>query len=184
MSENNEDEFAVDIDEEELESLPATDIDVTYHINFGMAGSFPLYLADMFFCEDGLYITEYGNITPLFGLATQRHSREANVMQTIYDYHGIDEIILQSDFIVWINYENIDQIQIHDGGRLGRPKVTVLTDDGEQYGYRIHGETPAQEMYSSINEISNISEFTVDSISGYGLTLGKRLRALFRDGNE
>jgi hypothetical protein len=180
MTKTDRDEFAVDndINEEEFEDLPETDINVIYHINFGMAGSFPLRLADIFFCEEGLYITEYGNITPLFGLVTQRHRREAEVMQTIYEYHGIDEILLQADYVVWINYENVDQIHVHGGGRLGRAKFTASTNDGESYSYRIHGEVSRQELLANIKKIADQVGLTVDSDSGYGLVLGERLRDL------
>ena len=173
MGNSDEDDRPVDIniDGDEFEDLPTTGIDVTYHVNFSMAGSFPLRLADVFFCEEGLYITEYGNITPLFGLATQRHKREAKVMQTIYEYHGIDEILLQADLVIWINYANVDRIQMHEGGRLGRPKISMSTTDGESYAYRIHGEISLQELSTTVGEIADSAGFSVDSGSGLGVGL-------------
>ena len=183
MSDPDEDEHAIDVevDEAEFEDLPSTDIEVLYYLNFGMAGSFPLRLADIFFCKDGLYITEYGNITPLFGLATRRHKREANVMQTIYEYHGIDEVLLQSDLIMWINYENLERVSIHEGGRFGRPKIAVFTDDEASYAYRIHGEAALQELRANIKETADQNGFSIDSVSGYGLKLGDWLPKLGRD---
>jgi hypothetical protein len=174
MNDLDEDEraFDVEVDEAEFEDLPSTNIEVIHHLNFGMAGSFPLRLADIFLCKDGLYITEYGNITPLFGLVTRRHKREANVMQTIYEYHGIDEILLQSDLVMWINYANLEQVRIHDGGRFGRPKITVSTEDKASYAYRIHGEVSLRELQTSMKEITDQNEFDVNFVAGYGLRSG------------
>lgn len=172
--------FDADIEQGEFEDLPSTDITVTYHLNFGMAGSFPLRLADIFFCERGLYVTEYGNITPLFGLATQRHKREANVMQSIYEYHGIDEVILQADLVVWINYENVERIRIYSGGRFGRLKIRLDTVDDESYVYRIHDEVSLQEVQTTIEGVASRNGFAADSVSGYGLEFGDRIRKVMK----
>ncbi|MFC6988989.1 hypothetical protein ACFQJD_10165 [Haloplanus sp. GCM10025708] len=37
-----------DVDPAQFEDLPNTDIEVDLHVHFGMAGSFPLRLADLF----------------------------------------------------------------------------------------------------------------------------------------
>ena len=55
---------------EEFEELPTSDIEVEIRIGFGMTGSFPLRLADLFFVEDGLYVAEYEYLTPIFGLGS------------------------------------------------------------------------------------------------------------------
>ena len=175
MTEESADERRVDVDieEGEFDDLPSTGIPVVHHLNFGMTGSFPLRLADVFFCEDGIYIVEYGNITPIFGLASKRHRREADVMQTIYEYHGVDEVLLQADFVAWINYENVDQIRVYEGGRFGRAKIGIDTTDAKSYTYRIHDEFTPEELQTVIENLASKNEFETNYSSGYGIEIGK-----------
>ncbi|MFB6157142.1 MAG: hypothetical protein ABEJ34_04810 [Haloferacaceae archaeon] len=130
--------FEEPAEEGAFDDLPSTDIDVENYIHFGMAGSFPLRLADLFFAEDGLHIVEYSYITVMFGLGTGKHRREAKAMKAVYDTHGIDEVRLRGDKSIWLNYGGIDRVVLDRGGGLGRPKLTVYAADGESYAYRVH----------------------------------------------
>jgi hypothetical protein len=166
---------ADELDEMEFEDLPSTDIEVHNHVHFGMAGSFPLRLAELFFADDGLHIAEYAYITPLFGLGTRKHRRESRGMQAIYDHHGLDEVLLQADSVTWLAYDTVEQVRIHDGGRLGRPKLTVWTDE-DSYAYRIHGEGSADELAADIETCADDHDFTVEAVAGVGFSPIENIR--------
>ncbi|GAA0468133.1 hypothetical protein MUK72_06170 [Halococcus dombrowskii] len=157
-----------EIDPTVFEELPSTDIAVHYHVHYGMAGSFPLRLADLFFADDGLHIAEYAYITPLFGLGTRKHRRESRGMQAIYDHHGLDEVLLQADSVTWLAYDAIEHVRLHDGGRLGRPKLTVSTDE-DSYAYRIHDEDSA-ELAAEIETCADRHGFRIETVAGVGFS--------------
>ena len=101
----------VELDPEEraaFEDLPETEITVEAHVHYGMTGSFPLRMAELFFADDGLHVAEYGYVTPLFGLGMRTHKRDATAMRRVYEVHGIDEVLLQADSVVWLNYDAAD----------------------------------------------------------------------------
>ena len=167
-----------DIDPTAFEDLPSTDIEVSLHVHFGMTGSFPLRLADIFFADDGLHIAEYAYITPLFGLGTRKHRRESRGMQAIYDHHGLDEVLLQADSVTWLAYDAIERIRVHDGGRLGRPKLTVSTEDGS-YAYRIHDEQSGAELAADIEACTDRHDFGVEAVAGVGFAPVENVRRFF-----
>lgn len=162
-----------------FEDLPNTDVEVFFHVHFGMAGSFPLRLAEVFFADDGLYIVEYSYITPVFGLGAMKHRREAKAMQSIYDVHGLDEVMLQGDSVTWLDYDAIDRVLVHDGGRLGRPKLTVYTD-GRSYAYRLHDEDDSGMLIADIETCADRYGFTLETASGVGFSPRENVRRFFR----
>jgi hypothetical protein len=166
---------ADELDEMDFEDLPSTDIEVHSHVHFGMAGSFPLRLAELFFADDGLHIAEYAYITPLFGLGTRKHRRESRGMQAIYDHHGLDEVLLQADSVTWLAYDTVERVRVHDGGRFGRPKLTVVADD-DSYAYRIHDEGSADELAADIEACADDHDFTVETVSGVGFSPAENIR--------
>lgn len=122
------------------DSLPSSEIDVEAHIHFGMTGSFPLRIGELFLTTSGLYIAEYSYITPMFGLGTRKHRKDAGAMQALFERYGIDAVLLQADKFFWLAYELIEEIKLYSGGRYGRPKVTVFSTDGSSHAYRLIGE--------------------------------------------
>ncbi|WP_435075917.1 hypothetical protein [Halococcus sp. AFM35] len=167
-----------ELDEMDFEGLPSTDIEVHSHVHFGMTGSFPLRLAELFFADDGLHIAEYAYITPLFGLGTRKHRRESSGMQAIYDHHGLDEVLLQADSVTWLAYETVERVRVHDGGRLGRPKLTVSTDE-RSYAYRIHGEQTVDELAADIETCADEHGFIVETVAGVGFSPVENVRRFF-----
>ena len=127
----------------EFEELPSSDIAVDTRVGFGMTGSFPMRLADLFFTESGLYVAEYEYLTPIFGLGARKHRREAGAMERIYEVHGVDEVLLQADTVVWHDYDDIERVTLHDGGRLGRPRLGVYPATGSSHAYRLHDREPS-----------------------------------------
>lgn len=166
------------IDADAFDDLPNTDIEVETHVHFGMTGSFPLRIAELFFASDGLHIVEYAYITPLFGLGTRKHKREAKTMQAIYDVHGLDEVLLHGDSVIWLNYASLDRVTVHDGGQLGRPKITVETD-GPTYAYRLHVDLDAESLAARVADSADRHGFSVDLVSGMGVALRENVRRFF-----
>ena len=152
---------------EEFEDLPNTDIEVEAHLHFGMTGSFPLRLAELFFADDGVHLVEYSYITPMFGLGTRKHAREAASMQRVYDYHGIDEVLVQGDSVTWLNYDAVDRVVVHDGGWVGRPRVDVRSA-GQSYAYRLHDDADAETVVADLRGPADRHGFDLDRRSGVG----------------
>lgn len=161
---------ADEIDPSEFEDLPSTDIETELHVHFGMAGSFPLRIGDLFFASDGLHIVEYSYITPMFGLGTKKHRREASAMQRVYDIHGIDEVLLQGDSVYWLNYEAVDRVVLHRGGYFGRPKLTVYPADetARSHAFRLHEEDDPDALAASLRAVAEGRPFEVVVKRGTG----------------
>lgn len=168
-----------DPDPSEFEDLPSTDIETEVHVHFGMTGSFPLRIGDLFFADDGLHVVEYAYITPMFGLGTKKHKREAEAMQSVFDVHGLDEVLLQGDRVVWLNYDCVDRVVVYTGGYVGRPKVTVYTDDGRTYAYRLHDGTDAEELRAALSEVGETHDVAVSLESGTGFSPRESLKRFF-----
>jgi hypothetical protein len=169
------------VDPETFEDLPETDIETEVHVHFGMAGSFPLRIADLFFATDGLHIVEYSYITPMFGLGSKKHRREANAMESVYDIHGLDEVLLQGDSVHWLRYDALDRIVLHDGGRFGRPKLTVYPDgeDARSHAIRLHEIDDIDDLAASLREVAADYRFEFVVESGWGFAPRENIQRFF-----
>ena len=167
-----------ELDPAAFDDLPSTDIEVLAHVHFGMAGSFPLRLAEVFFASDGLHVVEYGYITPLFGLGMKKHRREAEAMAAVYAYHGIDEVLLQGDSVTWLDYGTVERVVLHDGGRFGRAKLTIYADE-HSYAYRLHGEREPAALAADIEACADRFGFAVELTAGVGFSPRENLRRFF-----
>ncbi|GAB3313253.1 hypothetical protein [Haloplanus salinarum] len=175
------DESDLEVDLDEFDDLPTTDIETELHVHFGMAGSFPLRMADIFFASDGLHLAEYSYITPMFGLGTKKHRREASAMQEIYEVHGLDEVLLQADTVYWFNYEGIDRVVLNRGGRFGRPKLTVYpADEGARSNaYRLHENDDTDALAAELREVAEGRPFEVVVESGWGFAPRENVQRFF-----
>jgi hypothetical protein len=169
------------VDPETFEDLPETDIETEVHVHFGMAGSFPLRIADLFFATDGLHIVEYSYITPMFGLGSKKHRREANAMESVYDIHGLDEVLLQGDSVHWLRYDALDRIVLHDGGRFGRPKLTVYPagEDARSHAIRLHEIDDIDDLAASLREVAADYGFEFVVESGWGFAPRENIQRFF-----
>lgn len=160
-------------------AVPETDIEIEAHFHFGMTGSFPLRLGDLFFSDGGLYVVEYGYITPFVGLTARKHRREAAGMQQLVDQHGIDAAILVADSVVWHGYDNVERLVVHEGGRLGRPKLAVYPEAGPSHAYRFHDNVAFQDGLADLESVARRHGLRVDERGGLGFTPLESLRRFF-----
>jgi len=171
---------AEDVDPEAFDDLPTTGIEVERHVHYGMTGSFPLRMAEMFFADDGLYIAEYSYITPMFGLATRKHRREAASMERVFEIHGIDEVLLQADSVVWHSYDNLGEVVLYAGGRFGRPKIEFVPDAGTPQAYRIHADIDLDALADDLEELAGDHGFSFRRRSRLGFSPRESVRRFFR----
>lgn len=132
------------------DELPTSDIEVEATVHFGMTGTFPMRMAELFFTSDGVYIAEYSYITPVLGLGTRKHRKNADAMQAMYDRYGIDAVLLQADRVFWLDYDLLDRVVMYTGGWFGRPKVAIFSTDGPSYAYRLIGDREFEEVVADV----------------------------------
>lgn len=161
------------------EDPPSTDVEVEIHLHFGMTGSFPLRVGELFFADDGLYVVEYAYITPFIGLTSGKHRREANAMQKVYELYGLDAVLFHADAVVWHSYANVDRVVVHEGGWLGRPKLTLYPDTGPSHAFRFHDVPAFEESVADLDACADRHGFTVEWESGLGFTPRESIRRFF-----
>ena len=144
-------------------------IEIEVHGHFGMTGSFPLRICELFFASDGVHLAEYGIITPLFGLGVGKHEREAAAMIEVLDRYGIDEVLARADAVRWLSYDSLDRVVVSDGGRLGNARVGVYPETGDPHAYRIHDDEFDPDAF--VDDLTALGEergFDVVSETGLG----------------
>lgn len=161
------------------EDVPSTGIEVEAHLHFGMTGSFPLRLGDLFFTPDGLYVAEYGYVTPFIGLTAGKHRRESTALASLYDRFGIDAVLVEADAFVWHDYDNVDRVVAHSGGWFGRPKLTVYPDVGPTHGYRFHDRPAFEEGITEVETIARRYGFGFERVDGLGFSPRESLERFF-----
>ncbi len=166
---------------EDFEHLPSSDIDVEIRVGFGMTGSFPLKLADLFFAADGLYVVEYEYLTPIFGLGAKKHQRESAAMERLYEVHGIDEVLLQGDTVIWHTYENLERVTLHDGGRFGRPRIGVYPTTGSSHAYRLHDRETGdiETLGGKLQQHLSQTDIAFEDASGLGYQFRESIDRFF-----
>lgn len=161
------------------ELLRRSGIEVDAHLHFGMTGSFPLRLGDLFFAADGLYVVEYGYVTPFVGLAGRKHRRESSAMASLYERYGIDAVLAEADSVVWHRYENVRQVRAYTGGRLGRPKVAVYPRTGPSHAFRFHDRPGFEEGAADLATVADRRGFAFDERDALGFAPRESLRRFF-----
>lgn len=157
------------VDDEADDDVGDSGIDVEVHGHFGMTGSFPLRICELFFASDGVHLAEYGMITPLFGLGVGKHEREAAAMNELLDQYGIDEVMARADAVTWLSYDSLDRVVVSDGGRLGNARIGVYPETGDSHAYRIHDdEFDAEAFVDELTELGEERGFDVVSETGLG----------------
>lgn len=154
---------------------------VGVHVHFGMTGSVPLRLAELFFTDAGLRIVEYGTFTPLFGLATGGPRRAAAAMARAAVDGGLAAARDHGDRTVALDYDGIERVVLHDGGRFARERVAVHVDRGPPYAYRVHAPVDVEELAGGLAAFGPTADLSVVVRSGVGFAPIQSLRR-FRAG--
>ncbi len=162
--------------EEGSREVNTTDVEVEAHVPFGMTGSFPLRLAELFFADDGLYIVEYSYVTPFVGLTMGKHRREAKAMAAVYEEYGLDAALVQADSVVWHSYDNVERVAVHEGGWLGRPKLSVYPAEGPSHAYRFHDRAAWSEALPDVEAAADRHDLRLDRKEGLGFTPRESIR--------
>lgn len=161
------------------EEVTTTDVEVEAHVPFGMTGSFPLRLADLFLADDGLYVAEYSYVTPFVGLGMGKHRREAKAMGAVYEQYGLDAVLVEADTVVWHSYDNVERVTAHEGGWLGRPKLSVYPSEGPTHAYRFHDRTAWAEALPDVETAADRHGVRFDRREGLGFTPRESIRRFF-----
>lgn len=151
------------------DSLPSSDIEVEATVHFGMAGTFPMRMAELFFAGRGVYVAEYSYITPLLGVGTRKHRKNARAMRSLYERYGIDAVLLQADRVVWLDYDLVDRVRLYSGGWFGRPKVSIFSRDGPSYAYRLFGDRDFEAVAADVRSAAERHgvDLTVQDRTGF-----------------
>lgn len=176
--------MAIQKEDEEIgkvdpDSLPSSEIEVEAHIHFGMTGSFPLRIGELFLTNTGVYLAEYSYITPMFGLGTRKHRKDAGAMQALFERYGIDAVLLQADKFYWFAYGAVEELVLYSGGRYGRPKVTVFTTNDTSHAYRLIGEREFEQMVDEVKTAGETHDLTIRVEDRLGLHPQRNLRRFF-----
>jgi len=161
------------------DDLPSSDIEVEAAVHFLMKGTFPMRIAEVFFTARGVYLADYSYITPLLGLGTRKHRKNARAMQELYERFGIDAVLVQADQVTWLDYGLLHRVELYSGGRFGRPKLTVYTTDGPSYAYRSLGDRDFESMASNVRSIAERHDLDLETADAVGLTPRRNVRRFF-----
>src|SRR6056297_1732067 len=107
-----------------------------------MRGSYPLRLVDVLFCTERAYFVEYDYLTPvdlLFGSPDQRAAAFAS--QVVEE--GVPAALEAAEQVETQSYDALDSVDVHSGGRVGRPKITARPRTGSATTVRVHGQFDA-----------------------------------------
>ena len=153
---------------------------VGVHVHFGMTGTVPLRLADLFFTTEHLLVAEYGTITPVVGLLTGAPGREAAGLARTYRDRGLEGVRESVDRTTVVPYEEIERIVCHDGRWVAREKVAVHVADGPPYGYRIHAPVDLEAFADGLASFPPTATLPVEVRSGVGFDPVESLRRFRR----
>lgn len=170
--------------EAETEEVETTDVTVEAHVHFGMTGSFPLRVAELFFADDGLYLAEYAYVSPFIGLTAGKHRREAAAMKQVFERYGLDAALVHANSVIWHSSDNLERVVVHEGGWLGRPKVAIYPQEGPSHAYRFHDVPAFEEAVGGLEAWAQRHQVDLQHRSGLGFTPRESLRRFFWRPNE
>jgi hypothetical protein len=138
------------------------------HLHFAMRGTYPLRLLDLLFCTETVRYVEYGYLTP-FDIAIGSAKRRARAFADRVTSEGITAAIDDAEAVETHGYENVEGVDVYEGGRLGRPKVVVRSADGTATAVRVHGEFDAEAFTAALESTLDTRGVTVRRRAGTGL---------------
>ncbi|WP_262175112.1 hypothetical protein [Haloarcula laminariae] len=149
--------------------------DVRIHLHFTMAAAVPLRLLDVVFRPDHLLFVEYDYPTPL-DLATGAPAREADAFAALLRTEGLTAALDAADAVTGLPYDDVDAVQVYDGGRFGREAVVVDPVGDSTRVVRVHGDIDLDGFTAALRDVVDGYDVTVSRRTG--LALGGWLRRL------
>ncbi|SDW86320.1 hypothetical protein SAMN05443574_10856 [Haloarcula vallismortis] len=137
------------------------------HLHYTMRGSYPLRLVDVLFCTERAYFVEYDYLTPvdlLFGSPDQRAAAFAS--QVVEE--GVPAAIETAEQVETQSYDTLDSVDIHTGGRVGRPKVTAQPQTASATTVRVHGQFDAEPFTQALRSTVDGYDVAVRQRDGIG----------------
>ena len=138
------------------------------HLHYTMRGSYPLRLLDVLFCTERAYFVEYDYLTPVdlvFGSPDRRAATFAS--RVVED--GVPAALETAERVETQSYDALDSVDIHSGGRVGRPKVTARSRAGSETTVRVHGQFDAAPFEKALRSAVDGHDVTVRRRDGIGL---------------
>ncbi|EMA10501.1 MULTISPECIES: hypothetical protein [Haloarcula] len=137
------------------------------HLHYTMRGSYPLRLIDVLFCTERAYFVEYDYLTPvdlLFGSPDQRAAAFAS--QVVEE--GVPAAIETAEQVETQSYDALDSVDIHTGGRIGRPKITAQPRTDSATTVRVHGQFDPEPFTQALRTTVDGHDVTVRQKDGFG----------------
>ncbi|GAA5433704.1 hypothetical protein Hjap01_03192 [Haloarcula japonica] len=137
------------------------------HLHYTMRGSYPLRLVDVLFCTEQAYFVEYDYLTPvdlLFGSPDQRAAAFAS--RVVDD--GVPAALETAEAIETQSYDTLDSVDIHTGGRIGRPKITAQPRAGSATTVRVHGQFDSEPFVQALRSTVDGHDVTIRQRDGIG----------------
>lgn len=143
---------------------------VLVHVHHAMTGTFPLRVADVCFTDDAVVIPEYAYLTPLFGIAGGKGQAAADTAREHIENGGLAALRQYANSTTELTYADVDSIRLHDGGRIGRPKLSIHPASGAPYGYRLHAPVDVDALASALESIGTTHDIDVLHTAGVGFS--------------
>ncbi|MDT3435828.1 hypothetical protein [Haloarcula sp. 1CSR25-25] len=137
------------------------------HLHYAMRGSYPLRLLDVLFCTERAYFVEYDYLTPvdlLFGSPDQRAAAFAS--QVVEE--GVPAALEAAEQVETQSYDALDSVDVHSGGRVGRPKITARPRTGSATTVRVHGQFDAAPFAKALRSTVDGHDVSVRRRDGIG----------------
>ncbi|AHB68252.1 hypothetical protein HISP_19540 (plasmid) [Haloarcula hispanica N601] len=137
------------------------------HLHYTMRGSYPLRMVDVLFCTERAYFVEYDYLTPvdlLFGSPDQRAAAFASRVVE----EGVHAALETAETVETQSYDTLDKIEVHSGGRVGRPKITAHSHAGSATTVRVHGQFDAEPFTQALRSTVDGHDVTVRQRDGIG----------------
>jgi hypothetical protein len=80
-----------------------------------------------------------------------------------------------------VPYDRVRRVRLHDGGRVGRPKVAVDVTEGPPYAYRVHAPVDLDALTDALTALGERRGFAVERRDGLGFDPVASLRRFRRD---
>nr|WP_225307862.1 MULTISPECIES: hypothetical protein [unclassified Haloarcula] len=138
------------------------------HLHYTMRGAYPLRLLDVLFCTEQAYFVEYDYLTPVDLLLGAPDQRAAAFATEVVE-EGVHTALETAEAVEKQSYDALERVDIHSGGRIGRPKITAHPRAGSATTVRVHGRFDAEPFTQALRSTVDGHDVTVRQRDGLGI---------------